>query len=284
MKVLVGVDREGKYAAASRLVSRLGFENAEWHFAHVRKALYGYSQLDLAEGAAGEDVAEGRQLLQQASAEHPGQIHLLRGPEASTLLHFSDEIAADLVAVGSHPAGRLGSVVLGSVGRALAIGAHCSFLIARGQQEDTGPLRAIFATDHSDYADRCLDLLIQLAPKGLSEVVVMTATDMFESAEMMEYYEHRQEADQEGVSMEQHFRAKGQAAVDQLEQAGIPARFDLRPGFIGTAIRDCVGHCGADLVILGAQGQGFMERLLIGSVALDLVNTLPQSMLVLRAR
>lgn len=56
--------------------------------------------------------------------------HILAGDPGPELLRLAEEIDADLIAAGSHGAGFLGRIVLGSVSGKLVHGARCSLLIA----------------------------------------------------------------------------------------------------------------------------------------------------------
>jgi nucleotide-binding universal stress UspA family protein len=64
-----------------------------------------------------------------AAAPDAGQAHILAGDPAGEILRLADELGADLIAAGSHGAGFIGRILLGSVSSKLVYGARCSVLI-----------------------------------------------------------------------------------------------------------------------------------------------------------
>jgi nucleotide-binding universal stress UspA family protein len=56
--------------------------------------------------------------------------HLCSGDPGPELLRLAEEVDADLIAAGSHGAGFIGRIVLGSVSGKLVHGARCSLLIS----------------------------------------------------------------------------------------------------------------------------------------------------------
>jgi nucleotide-binding universal stress UspA family protein len=74
------------------------------------------------------------------------QAHVLTGDPAGEILRLADEIGADLIAAGSHGAGFIGRILLGSVSSKLVHGARCSVLIvpprAVPERAAAGPVRA----------------------------------------------------------------------------------------------------------------------------------------------
>ena len=106
--------------------------------------------------------AEGLKALEDAAAElkqygiSPHRT-VLNGSAANRLMDHADGVGADLIAVGSGNKGRVEAFLIGSVGRKLVIGAKQSILIAKRKLAAEGPLTAVLATDHSDYANRCID-------------------------------------------------------------------------------------------------------------------------------
>jgi nucleotide-binding universal stress UspA family protein len=57
-------------------------------------------------------------------------IHILSGGAARSVLEFSDQIGAELIAAGSHGLGFVGRLILGTVSGTIMRGAKCSVLIA----------------------------------------------------------------------------------------------------------------------------------------------------------
>jgi nucleotide-binding universal stress UspA family protein len=286
MKILVGVDVEKKYESAIRLVKRLRFAQPEWHFAHVRPSVDPNlpSVLFDLEDAAATFNDDSPKLLREAGLGMSGKLHLLHGASASELMGLAEDLPADLVGLGSTGQGSLSAALLGSVGRAFAIGSPCSFLVGRGNVSETGAVRVVFATDYSPYAQQALVDFISMKADGLEEVVLLTAHEMLETSEMVEYMQLVSEAAEEGRTLREQLDHLGAQAVESLNRAGVAARIELRKGYLDSAIEHTVADCEGDLVVLGAQGHGFLERLLIGSSALNQVVTSRFSTMVIRRR
>jgi nucleotide-binding universal stress UspA family protein len=292
MKLLVGIDVEGKSEKAIALLRRMEFAEAEWHLAHARPPIDPHPlRIKLSVEEAQELTSvhwdaskvldpQVQALKSQGIAADP---HVLDGPVAASLLALADQLSADLIAIGSEPHGGIGSILIGSVGRAVALN-NKSFVIARGDVPNRGPVKAVFATDHSPYARRALETLIRLRPKGISEIVVLTAGDMWELSQLGNYFDLLDDADIEGLTFHQILEMRGKEAVQKLGVAGMNATVEIRHGFVSHAISESMEEHNADLLVLGAQGHGFLERLIIGSIALEQVVSCPRSLMVIRSQ
>ncbi len=291
MRTLIGVDGDGLYRSAVDLVGRLRFAGNEATLAHVESAVglmgnpgpmvYDYRTAAEIEGTL---RTVGRTLLEEAShaasaaglGDEPKTAYAVGGASA-TLLDLADKERTDLVAIGSHGRGPTESFFLGSVGRAFAIGAHQSFLIARGEPKTKGPVRAVFASDGSEYADRCFARLLDMDPQGLERVTVVTATDATKESDFAASGTPYTMSD-----AEDRMREHGAEMTARLAAKGIGAEFRFAQGHPAEALREAMRETSSDLMILGARGHGLMERVFIGSLALHIVVAEPYSVLVLR--
>ena len=188
MKTDVGVDSDGLYRPALNLLARLAFEGQRLHLLHVGEHvplltpfMPGPDELPVPQVEEAERDA-GQALLQRVSreaSEHGFEAEASYdvGNPAHRLIAQADAEEADLIAVGAARKGKYGSFFLGSVGRGLAIGAHQSVLVVKGEVAPTGGVRVVLATDHSEYASRCVDRLLSLRPRGIESITVVTASD-----------------------------------------------------------------------------------------------------------
>lgn len=187
----------------------------------------------------------------------------------------------DLVVIGSANLGRAGSFLFGSVARALTIGCKQSVLITKGDRILDPPSKAIFATDHSIYANRALEKLIQWAPTGLKQIDVVRAYEESEfdipSQSAGERYTEAKEF------LEQHLLTGCELKCAKLRHAGYESNPHIRLGPPNIALSQLMKDCEADLIVLGAQGHGFFERLMVGSVALHQVTSESYPVLLIRA-
>jgi nucleotide-binding universal stress UspA family protein len=290
---LLGIDKDGFYKPALRLLGRISFSNAQWYLAHLQQpfGLFGADGIFAGNDQTADDFvtdnSESFALLEKAADEACGyginaKVHMDMAPAAKGLMDFAGKVDADLVAVGSHKSGRVHSALLGSVGRALAIGGDKSFLIGRGIVNESGPVSAIFATDHSQYSERSLEWLVRMKPKGLRSITLVTAYNANEASNGGHFVELHNEAQKEGRPLVDKLRDGCEASVSMLRRNGFDATYSLKPGTVQKVLNHSMIEKKAELLIMGAQGHGFLERLVLGSVALHQVVVEPQSLLVIR--
>jgi nucleotide-binding universal stress UspA family protein len=205
---------------------------------------------------------------------------LMLGLPTQQIINHAEETQSDLVCVTAHYHGAFECFILGSISRALVIGAKQSILIAKGQPEGAGDLKVVIATDHSSYSNRCMDELFKFAPAGLGEVTVLSVIepDRFipispEAAKVMIEEEQKQ---LESV------QSKTEELRRRFEGLGAKAHAKVVTDDPKTQIAATMHETGADLLIMGAQGHGFFERLAVGSVALQQVVTENYPVLIIR--
>lgn len=274
MKAVLGVDSDLHYKAALHLLSGLRFPQASLELVHAEAPLpvagpdgyvfMGYGDVEKEREKLGTDLL--------ASAQHEAKdlgmassIHYQLGSATSALLEQGEALHADLIAVGSTHKSKYGAFFLGSVGRALAIGSPRSVLIAKREFVHPSGLTVVFATDGSEYADACLRMFARMQPKGVERVIVLTAVE---------------ELDNEQASSP--IQAHVESLVHHLCESGFRAEGRVVQGPVHEVIDTTMNETNADLLALGAQGHGFIDRVLIGSVSLHAVVATPHSILLLR--
>jgi nucleotide-binding universal stress UspA family protein len=196
-------------------------------------------------------------------------------------MHHADEIDARLIAVAGTRKGVLRAFFLGSVARALVTGAHQSVLVAKGEIAAEGPVRAVFATDHSEYANRCLQELLALAPRGLSHLTVITCYPKELVHAMRPFLDEFALDPAEWI--EKNLEERNEKVRRTLEPLECPIETRIYADAATSSIPVAMKETGADLLILGAQGHGFLERLTLGSTSFHQVMAEPYSVLLLRA-
>jgi nucleotide-binding universal stress UspA family protein len=207
---------------------------------------------------------------------------VLHGRPGSALVDEARAFAADLVLVGSRGHGSIAELLLGSVSAELVDHAPCSTLVVR----QPGISRILLATDGSPTAALAEGVLgwpifgglpvrvisvadvvhpwhTGIAPTMYREVMEAYATDL-EAAKV----EHRRLADE---------------VAERLRGAGRDASAEVRVGDPATDILAAAADWEADLVILGSRGHTGLTRLILGSVARNVLHGGRASVLIARA-
>jgi len=276
MNILVGVDSGRHYRSALSVLARLKPWGALITLLHVDEGAsfpvaLPHTPTFSGTGRVVLDAAGGR-LLQQAAQEAASMglstTSLYEaGNVVDQLLLQAGQLPANLIAIGSRNRGALATAVLGSTEHALAIHSTSSFLVAHGNVAVTGPVRALFATDQSDFASEAFDRFLNWIPQGLTEVIVFTAIEP------------------ERASDEGHMIATARRCAEiggHLQRFGIRSSIRIRIGDPAREIDAAMKELGSDLLILCARGHGFVERVALGSVGTSLTSSASYPVLVLR--
>lgn len=292
VQVLVGVDRQT--APVVPLLKRLDLSYAHFELVHTLSAgdylsygIEGARTPDEVESIISSENRHARQLVESAARLLPqAKGDVLFGHPTEALLRRAEALHAELVAVNASHARSEGVAALtGSVARGVAMGAHQSVLIARPSllyKADDLPLRAVFATDHSEYANRCLETLIDLAPRGISHLLVMSVAPELD----LEFLDR--ELPELGVSIAASVRQALERRSEQVakrlaqEWPKVTIETALYTQPIHEAIDRALDQASAELLILGAKGHSLLERLTLGSVSLHQAISGPCSVLILR--
>ncbi|MCW5938076.1 MAG: universal stress protein [Fimbriimonadaceae bacterium] len=276
MKVLLGVDLGDTSLLAEDALFRLGVGAPVVEAAHVVEPLFpDAGSPNLGPSPVLLEVLEnlkkqGEAKLEEARARLEGRAASV---ETNMLYGFAVQVLSeralagefDLVAVGSERKGAFGSLFLGSVTRGLALESRVGVLIGKSAIPHDGPMKVLLATDGSEYFDRCLEKLMTWKPAGLGEVTVLSA------------YSGR------GEEPRMRAHATVEATASRWHSAVGPCTKLTREGHAVKVIGEVMRETAADLLVIGAQGTGFLERLFVGSVAMHQVVNEPWNLMLLRA-
>ena len=289
VRALVGVDSEGAFVSAVNICLRLKFTHQEWVLTHVLPRLPWYVPgLVPRVIPVADDIdfllKEGRKALDKAHKMVVGANiveHTEEGDAARTLIRVAGSDKANLIVLGSgQPKGGL-LWRFGSVTRALSIESKRSLLVAKTPSSKTGPVHAIFATDHSDYANRALDQLIAWAPQGIKRIDIVTAYEVNPATMMM--LQGDMSVDLEFKDwVRDHCLKESAKVAEKLKAIAPEVNVIVQEGESNEVIRNAMTSSDADLLIMGAQGHGFLDRLVIGSTSHHHLVTEPYPVLLLR--
>lgn len=287
MKIVAGVSQTEALDTVASLISSLKIENAQIDVVHVieRLAQVGvYAKEEQQKDFVGRYLKmqeeEGQKALLKGKKdfEERGlnvQTSLLSGFEANSLIEHAEKTGARLLAIGSSGKGPLEGIIVGSTGRKTVIHSPCSVLIAKTPIRHEGRLKVVLATDLSEYAGRCIEAFIGYGMKGISEIVLTTV--------IPKRTRFSSEVDKEA---ERTIRSELASCLKDLGARLEPTKATVRPrievGPVGDALERVMVEENADLLIVGAQGHGFLHRLSIGSISLEQAVRKPYSVLVIR--
>ena len=207
---------------------------------------------------------------------------VLRGRPAAALVDDARRMAADLMVVGSRGHGTIESMLLGSVSAEVIDHAMTPVLVARRRRID----RVVLAWDGSTSASCAAELLGRWPIFARSSVRVVSVADLeipwwpdfpgAGSPELMEVYFASADA-----SRSRHDLLASEMTV-KLQAAGLTAEADRREGDAATEILAAAQAFKADLILLGTRGRTGVARLVLGSVARNVLHHASSSVLIVR--
>lgn len=203
------------------------------------------------------------------------------GRAANVIIATADEVNADLIAIGSRGHGRMESMLLGSVSAEVADVARQSVLVARAG----GVLRLLVATDGSDGANVIPDVLarwgsLQAVPADVLSVAPI-GSPTYELLVSL-YTLGDEPVARQREELLAHYRGYADAMARRLEGAGIRAVAEVRGGDPAREIVRAARERGADLIVTGSRSLHGLDRLLLGSVARNVLLHAHASVLVVR--
>jgi nucleotide-binding universal stress UspA family protein len=229
--------------------------------------------------SAAETLAQARSRL-----DRPGvtvETAILRGRPATQIVEEARAVVADLVVVGSRGHGSIERMLLGSVSAEVVDHAAVPVLVARAPQVS----RIVLGWDGSPSAALAAATVrwpifsgasVQVLSVALGGTPWWTGFPAPGSAELLPLY-----MDAEAASREEHERLARDLAAE-LRAAGRDAVADVRSGDAATEILAAAAAMSADLIVLGSHGRTGLARLLLGSVARNVLGHASASVLVVR--
>jgi nucleotide-binding universal stress UspA family protein len=207
---------------------------------------------------------------------------LVRGRPASVIVDEARSMPADLIVVGHRGHGRWESMLLGSVSSEVVDHAPCPVLVAR--DERLGPI--VFADDGSPSA-RTAETVLTSWPlfSGLPITVLTVIEDGFPYAAAlapMLYSEAMAQYANSTGELQRLAREENLAAAGRLRDAKFEASGLLLEGDPAHEIVKVARAREAGLIVLGTRGQTGLRRLILGSVARNVLLHAPCSVLVVR--
>lgn len=288
MRVLIGVDQLEGAEEVSGWVHSLRVSSLTEEWVHivpqdsgVTWALDPFLAADQTERLQERTAHHMERDLKERSGSATVRVKI--GTPTTEILNRADETSTDLLAVRGSNKNTLSAFFLGSVARALVEGASQSVLLTQGSAPQ-GPLRVVVAMDHSEYVEKALEKLVSWAPQGIGHLTVLYVLPAPYKADMDQLaQEIAHEAYGRPVrTPEEVTEAAAKALGVKLGLPMEAIHSVVAHGSVAQAIETTLDASDADLLILGAKGHSFLERLTLGSTSFHAVTTCPKSVLVLR--
>lgn len=211
------------------------------------------------------------------------QHQLLRGRPADAVIDDAGRFRPDLIVVGSRGHGTLESMVLGSTSAEIVDHAPCPVLVARRTSMD----HIVFAEDGSEGARAARDVLTSWpiwAGRRATAVSVGDVPMPWDSGvapgmfgAMLETY-----AEVRDETMRLH-EDQARDAAEALGRAGLTADHQSREGDAAGQLLRAADELQADLIMVGTRGRTGLSRLILGSVARNVLLHAHCSVLVVHA-
>jgi len=295
MRILLGTDGSEHANLARDLVASIG-----WPAASIIRVVTAVEPAEVVLGAPwaggllaemdaleGELVAHGQSVVDETVRGIPQgtwsvETAVLRGGAAHSIVHEARQFGADTIVVGSRGHGAIASMLLGSVAAEVVDHAPCPVLVAR-QPRLT---RVVLAHDGSDYALGAEALLSNWPIFGETAIEVVSVAQQrgpwhlpssatLYAPSVPDYF-----ASYRSV-VEEHTQIAQQAS-ERLRSAGLHAAPVVVEGDPAASLLRVADERQADLILLGTHGRTGLRRMLLGSVARNILQHAPVSVLVVR--
>ena len=205
---------------------------------------------------------------------------VLRGRAATAIVDRARRMRAHLIVLGSRGHGTIESMLLGSVSAEVVDHAPAPVLVSRGRRIQ----RVVLAWDGSTCASLAASLLRTWPIFAGSAVRVVSVADIevpwwtgfpeAGSPELMPIY-----LDAADASRRQHDQLAREMTAE-LQAAGLTVEADRREGDAATEILAAASASKADLIVMGTRGRTGLARLVLGSVARNVLQHASCSVLV----
>jgi nucleotide-binding universal stress UspA family protein len=231
--------------------------------------------------ASAQLVAEhaARQLTRSGvTVEH----EVFRGRPGSCIVEDATQFGADLIIIGSRGHGSIGSMLLGSVSAEVADHAHCPVLVARVPRLT----RLVFGFDGSEYALAAEAWLKRWPIFGETAIEVTSVARVGASwsrgLALSAYAGTAAEfadSDRAVVADQQHI---ADAAAERLREGGLRAAARVAEGDPAHELVRIAADTAADAIVIGTHGRTGLTRLIMGSVARNVMLHAHCSVLIVR--
>jgi len=298
MRILLAVDGSRPAGLALNLLAGMGWP-AGTHIRIVSVVPHGtnmvvqwsprtssLSELDRIEDAVVRSHAIALDAAERSLAlAHPDVMlerFLLRGRAASMIVDEAREFGADVVVVGHRGHGPIETLLLGSVSAEVVDHAPCPVLVVRDDKLGT----VVLADDGSPSAVIAASVLEAFPLPAQTPISVLSITDTgfpFTAAAAPGLYDQAITSYVRSLAeARDQTRRIAEGAAERLEKAGYQTASVVRDGDPAHEIVEYARTQATGLLVLGTRGHTGLKRLLLGSVARNVLLQAPCSVLIVR--
>jgi nucleotide-binding universal stress UspA family protein len=200
------------------------------------------------------------------------------GDPSREILRIAKQVDSDLIVMGTHGRTGLRRILAGSVAVAVLRGASCPVMVLRSveQPRPSAEVRTIVhPSDFSIDSEAALRVARQLAREQEARLVILHV----ESLDVISYGTPMDEFDP-GVFMKDLERLRKRVEGPDLKY---PIATVLRRGSVPEGIIDVAREMNCDLIVMGTHGRTGLSRLVMGSVAEDVLTRASCPVLMVKA-
>jgi nucleotide-binding universal stress UspA family protein len=245
-------------------------------------------------GSAAGDLARWRALAERQIAQLDGQgtaieLEVVEGHPATTIVHRAETLAADLLVMGTHGAGAVRRLLLGSVTEHVLRRAACPVLTVPPRVHGTAAAhftRVVAAVDFSECSLKALEAAAALAREGHGRLTMLHVVEW----PWHETADARLDGvpDSQAAAVRDYLRYLEHGAGDRLRELaqGLPSgagvATEVRFGTPYKELLDVATHQAADLVVLGVRGRSAADIGFFGSTTNHIVRMAECPVLTIR--
>ena len=207
---------------------------------------------------------------------------LLRGRPASAIVDEAVSMGADLVVLGSRGHGTIATMLLGSTAAEIVDHAPCPVLVARAPQIG----KVVFADDGSGSAQAAETIFTEWPIFAGNEIEVVTVAEVavpvaagftpgLYDQVLESYTDSVDEARRQVVE-------EAQTAAKRLAVAGFQTTAVALEGDAASELVHHAGQHNTGTIVMGTRGHTGLARLILGSVARNVLMHAPCSVLIVR--
>jgi nucleotide-binding universal stress UspA family protein len=299
MRVLLAIDGSASSDAARKLVASLDWPEGtcirvvavveQINLAFAGLSPYPVRDIDESEISASLSSTLIAAVTSLESDGRGVEGRLVRGRPGTEIVEQAVDFRAELIVLGSRGLGRLGAMLLGSVSAEVVDHAPCPVLVARSGSVG----RILLAVDGSASSRLAVDHLggtgylagrpvevIAVGPSLLARGSALPAAAPAMAADLAGRL--GQFDDARAVELRERTEATAASAAEQLLRDGLHARWSVSAGEPAHEIIEAAASLGCDLIVMGSRGLTGLQRIMLGSVARNVLLHTPTSVLIVR--